>query len=75
MEKVLRLQAEGIMCTGCVEDMQTVLRNTEGINDAKVSFSDGTIEVKFDPEVIDARKVFLKVNSLGFKTKVLEEAG
>jgi copper chaperone CopZ len=39
MEKVLRLQAEGIMCTGCVEDMQTVLRNTEGINDAKVSFS------------------------------------
>ncbi len=62
------------MCTGCVEDMQIVLRNTEGINDANVSFSDGSIVVKFDPEVIDARKVFLKVNSLGFRSRVIEEA-
>ncbi len=72
MEKVLKLQAEGIMCTGCVEDMQTVLRDTEGINDATVSFSDGIININYDPEIIDTREVFIRVKNLGFTTKILE---
>ena len=72
MEKKLKLQAEGIMCTGCVEDMQTVLRDTEGINDATVNFSDGIIDINYDPEIIDTRAVFIRVRNLGFKTKILE---
>lgn len=73
MEKVMKLKVEGIMCTGCVEDMQIVLKNTAGIHDASVSFSDGTVSVTFDPEVIDAREVFKKVAKLGFKTTLAEE--
>lgn len=60
------------MCTGCVEDMQTVLRDTEGINDATVSFSDGIININYDPEIIDTREVFIRVKNLGFTTKILE---
>ncbi len=72
MEKVLKLKLQGITCAGCAEDMQTVLRNTGGIRDASVSFADGTVTVTYDPEVIDARGVFRKAASLGFKITTAE---
>lgn len=59
------------MCTGCVEDMQTVLRNTDGILDASVSYADGMINIRYDPQAIDEKKVFFMVRKLGFKTTIL----
>ena len=67
------LQVEGLFCTGCVEDMQTILRNTEGILDASVDYSTGRITIRHDPGIIDEKQVFIKVSNFGFKTKIIEK--
>lgn len=73
MEKRIKLQADGIVCAGCAEDMQTILRNTEGILDARVDFSEGAIDIRYDPDVIDEKQIFIRVGKLGFKTRLKAE--
>jgi len=43
----LSLQVEGISCTGCAMDMETVLRNTSGILKATVSYTTGLIDIEY----------------------------
>lgn len=68
-------EVEGIICTGCALDMETVMLNTDGIEEASVNFADGTFTIRYDADEIDARKVFEKVKKLGFKTKILSGGG
>jgi Cu2+-exporting ATPase len=67
----LTLQAEGIMCTGCVTDMENILKDSEGIIDASVDYATGMINIRYDPEAVDEKQVFLKVSKLGFKTRIV----
>jgi copper chaperone CopZ len=67
------LRAEDILCAGCAEDMETVLRETEGIVDASVNYSEGSISVTYDQDLIDRGQVFAKVRQLGFPVKVVSE--
>ena len=69
--KEVKYQAEGLVCTGCVEDMQNILRDLDGIESAQVKFADGTIVIRYDPEEIDEAEIYEKVSSLGFKTNRL----
>jgi len=69
--KELKLQAEGITCTGCAVDMQNVLLGKDGILDVSVSFKDGIINIRYDPDIIDEREVFYTVRKLGFKTRTI----
>jgi Cu+-exporting ATPase len=67
----MKFKAEGITCSSCAEDMEKLLSATDGIVDASVSFKDEIINVRYDPEIIDRRKVFFKVRKLGYTVKVL----
>lgn len=67
--KFLRFKADDITCAGCAEDMENILREKEGILDAKVDYSTGIIDVHYDPSKIEGKKVFMEVNKLGFKVK------
>ena len=69
----MELEVENIPCSGCAEDMAGVLRETEGILEASVNVSDGSIRVGYDQDVIDGRKVFLRVRKLGFPARVLSD--
>ena len=69
--KEIKLQLEGITCTGCAEDMQTILRGKEGILDASVNFAEGRVNIRYDAELIDRKQIFLTVRKLGFKTNIL----
>jgi len=63
-------QAEDITCSGCAGDMETILRETEGIIEASVNFAKETVYVKYNPHLIDRKKVFLAVRKLGYKIKI-----
>lgn len=69
-EKELKLEVMDIVCTGCAEDMQIVLMGRDGIISAHVDYGEGTVNVVYDPDVIDARGVFAAVSRLGFKTRL-----
>jgi copper chaperone CopZ len=64
-------EVEGIVCTGCATDMENVMLNIDGIEEASVNYADGTFMIKYNAAEIDAKNVFERVKILGFKTKVL----
>lgn len=68
----IAFQSEGIVCTGCVTDMETILLNTDGILGASVDFASGIISVEYDPDEIDEQEVFARVKKLGFKASIIE---
>lgn len=64
---------EGIVCTGCAMDMETVLLDMDGVEDASVDFANGEFSIQYDPDEIDVQTIIKKVKNLGFKTKILTE--
>ncbi|MBI4691055.1 MAG: heavy-metal-associated domain-containing protein, partial [Nitrospirae bacterium] len=69
MKKVSRtnLKVEGITCTGCATDAETVLKNIEGILDAKVDYLTGGITIEYDPDEIEKDRILSVVKKMGFK--------
>jgi len=53
MIKEIKLKVDDISCTGCAEDMESVLLDHGGILEAKVSFADDIIDIKYDSDVIE----------------------
>ncbi len=71
-EARLKLQVEGIVCTGCAADMETVLGDVDGIFEVAVSYADGTVAVVYDPEEIDQETIIAKINGFGMKTRLAD---
>lgn len=67
----LSLQVEGISCTGCAMDMETVLRNTSGILKAAVNYMTGIINIEYDSDELDGEQIFAFIRKMGFKTKIV----
>ncbi|MDP2277340.1 MAG: heavy metal-associated domain-containing protein [Nitrospirota bacterium] len=67
----LSLQVEGISCTGCAMDMETVLSNTNGILKAAVNYMTGIINIEYDPDEIDREQIFAFIRKMGVKTKIV----
>jgi len=67
----MKLQAEDIVCSGCAEDMERLLGEEEGIVDAAVDYSKGTVHVTYDESLIDGKRVFERVRRLGFPVKIV----
>jgi Cu+-exporting ATPase len=72
--KEMRLKADGIVCTGCAEDMENILLDKDGIVEASVSFIDDYIHVKYDADIIDRKNVFIAVRKLGFPVTIISES-
>lgn len=67
------LQAEGITCASCAEDMEKILLAQHGIIEASVNFSDERIRVKYNPLLRDRKDIFFSVRRLGYKLRILDE--
>ena len=63
----IKFQVEGITCSGCAMDMENILLDTDGVEDASVNFTDGIIAITFNPGVIDEKNLTTRVRKLGFK--------
>jgi copper chaperone CopZ len=47
------LRVADMTCVSCERKIEKKLKGTEGVIDAKASFSDGSVHVTYDPDVID----------------------
>jgi Cu+-exporting ATPase len=70
----LEFRAQNISCSGCAEDMENILRDRGGILDAAVKYSDGSIRVTFDPNLIGREEVIAAVRRLGFPVEIVRES-
>ena len=62
---------EGIVCTGCAMDMENIMLDMDGVEDASVNFKDGVFSITYVPAEIAVETIIKKVKNLGFKTKIL----
>ena len=73
MLKVIKLKVDNIPCTGCAEDMETVLRDHAGIIEAEVHYADDIIAIKYDPEVIERTAVIRAARRIANISQVIME--
>ncbi len=69
--KEIKFQTEGITCAAYAIDMENILLAKKGILDASVSYMEGLINIRYDPDVIKRIDVIYNVRKLGFKIKPL----
>ncbi len=67
----IKYLVEGIVCTGCAMDMENIMLDMEGVEEAVVDFKDGIFTITYDPEAVTAQTITKKVKNLGFKTEIL----
>ena len=65
--KEIKLKIEGMHCTGCSERLEKVLNNTDGIEEAKVSFENKVAEIKFDENTTSEKEIKEAIEDAGFK--------
>jgi copper chaperone CopZ len=69
----IKFLIEGITCTGCAMDMENIMLDMDGVEEASVNYAGGVFTIQYDPEEIEAKNIIKKVKNLGFKTKLLTE--
>ncbi len=76
MEKKLieiKFLFEDITCTGCAMDMENILLDLDGVEEASLNYADGKFTILYDPGETEAQNIIKKVENLGFKNKLLTE--
>jgi len=66
----IKFLVEGITCTGCAMDMENIMLDMDGVEEATVNYSDGVFVIQYDPGEIEEKSIIKKVKTLGFKTKL-----
>ena len=66
----IKFLVEGITCTGCAMDMENIMLDMDGVEEATVNYSDGVFAIQYDPGEIEEKSIIKKVKTLGFKTKL-----
>jgi sulfite exporter TauE/SafE/copper chaperone CopZ len=66
--KNIKLQISGMTCANCENRIEKKLRNTSGVQNAKVSYNSGKALVTYDASLISLVELIAIVDKLGYKT-------
>lgn len=64
------LRSKELTCPSCVAKIEKALKNVPGVEDAKVFFNTGRIEVQHDPALATPQKLVDTVQSVGYQARV-----
>ncbi len=70
----MELKVDGITCTTCAMEMENTLRDIEGILEASVNVAEDTINIRYDPELINRKQVFITARKLVLKAEIISES-
>ena len=65
--KEVKLNIEGLHCTGCSTRLEKVLNNVDGVESAKVSLEEKKADIKYDETQISEKELIEAVEDAGFK--------
>ena len=69
MVKGVIIQVADIGCTGCVSDLETTLMGTEGILSVAISYSEDSIKVEYDPELLSEERIVTAIRKMGLQAR------
>lgn len=65
--KEVKLNIEGMHCTGCSTRLEKVLNNVDGVESAKVSLEEKKADIKYDETQVSEKELIEAVEDAGFK--------
>ena len=65
--KEIKLKIEGMHCTGCSKRLEKILNNTDGVENAIVSFEEKQAIITYNESQIDLEKLKETIKDAGFK--------
>ncbi len=65
--KEVKLNIEGMHCTGCSTRLEKVLNNVDGVEDVKVSLEEKKADIKYDETQVSEKELIEAVEDAGFK--------
>jgi len=68
MKTILRSQE--LTCPSCVAKIEKALKALDGVEEAKVHFNTGRIEVQHDPERADGKDLKQAIRAVGYEARV-----
>jgi sulfite exporter TauE/SafE/copper chaperone CopZ len=68
--KTIELQIRGMTCANCESRIEKKLRNTSGVQNAKVSYNSGKASITYDASIISFAELIETVDKLGYKIVV-----
>ena len=72
---VVTLSVEGMVCTSCVNNIQTNVGTVVGVDAVHVSLEGHTATITYRPSMIGPEELVRKVEELGFEASVAQSAG
>lgn len=63
------LRSQELSCPSCVAKIEKALKGVDGVDDAKVHFNTGRIEVEHDPERADNDTLVNAIRSAGYEAR------
>jgi len=63
----LDLTVEGITCAGCALDIETVLKNEEGVLETNVDYSACRISIQYDEAETNEDRIYGALKRIGLK--------
>ena len=67
--KEMKLNIEGMHCTGCSTRLEKVLNNIDGVESARVSLEEKMAEIKYDEAQVSLDKIKGTIKDAGFEAK------
>jgi copper chaperone CopZ len=64
------LRSQELSCPSCVAKIEKALKAVEGVEEAKVYFNTGRIEVEHNPQTASPEALVKAVRSAGYEAKV-----
>lgn len=68
--RTITIYVNGMTCGGCAISIEQALKNTEGVEDVRVSYERGEAVVKYDDRKVTAGKLREIINGIGFRAMV-----
>ena len=65
--KEVKLDIEGMHCTGCSTRLEKVLNNVDGVESAKVSLEEKIADIKYDETQVSEKELIEAIEDAGFK--------
>lgn len=62
----LTLRLEGLACPTCAAKVQDALSRKDGVWEAKVHFSTGRVEIKYNPDQVEEAELRDLIEAMGY---------
>jgi copper chaperone len=61
-----KLMVEGMSCQHCKHNIETVLKQMEGIKEATAYYNEGYVDINFDDSKVKIEEIMAEIEDLGF---------